>query len=92
MYANIIERQRLIVGSFPDDARRLCFHYEGDRNQLFTYDDDSDLIRISTTYPIPKAISCAIALRETNASTMTYSSGDDLLVCEDFTPYPEDGL
>lgn len=71
MYANNIERQRLIVGSFPEDARRLFFHYEGDRNQRFTYDDDSDFIRISATYPIPKAISYAVALRETNAYTMT---------------------
>ena len=76
MYANIIEGKGLIVGRFPDDARRLCFHYEGNRDQLFTYDDDSDFIRISASNPIPKAISRAVVLREINAFTMTCSSSD----------------
>lgn len=65
-YANIIEGEGLIVGRFPDDARRLWFRYEGDRYQLFTYDDDSDFVGISATYSIPKGISRAVALRETN--------------------------
>ena len=55
-------------------------------------DDDCDFIRISATYPIPKDISRAVARRETNASTTTCSSSDALLVYEDFTQYPEDGL
>ena len=80
------------MSRFPDDARRLCFQCEGDRYQLFTYDDDCDFIRISATYPIPKDISRAVARRETNASTTTCSSSDALLVYEDFTQYPEDGL
>jgi hypothetical protein len=76
MYANIIEGGGLIVGGFPDDARRLCIHYEGDGYQLFTYDDDSDFVGISATYPIPNAISRAVALRKVNASTMTCSTSD----------------
>ena len=68
-YANIIGDEGLIVGRFPDDARRLCFSYEGDRYQLFTYDDDSDFVGISATYSIPKGISRAVALRETNEFT-----------------------
>jgi len=69
MYANIIEGEGLIVGRFPDDTHRLCFHYEGDDYELFTYDDDSDFIRISATYSIPGAILRAVTLRETNEFT-----------------------